>query len=414
MMKVYISIYSKLLTLFFVCGSLFGMAQKDSTVKRIPVDTVQPKLNMDAVYNRPFLTTNKLPVALGGYLEANSQYSGTDGVSDGLSFQMRRMTLFVSSTIARKIKFLSELEFEEGTKEINLEYCAMDFEVHPMLNLRGGIVMNPIGGFNQNHDGPRWDFIDRPLCATNIIPSTLSNVGMGINGKYFSHNWILGYEFYLTNGFDNEILDNVDGRTSFKAAKSNTEKFARSNSGLPMYTGKLAMRNRNLGEIGISYLNGVYNTLNTDGIVIDYKRYASMFAVDFNTSLLKSKLNITGEYVNAKIDVPSTFTQQYGSRQQGFYTDFIYTAISKKMLGWERAKLNVGLRAEFADYNVGSFRETSTNIGDDIWAIVPTFSFRPTGTCVIRFNYRFEGSHDLLNNPPSRTNAIQFGFSSYF
>ncbi len=88
---------------------------------------------------------------------------------------MRRMTLFFSSTIGKKIKFLSELELEDGTKEINLEYAAMDIEFHPLVNLRGGIIMNPIGGFNQNHDGPRWDFIDRPISATTIIPSTLSN-----------------------------------------------------------------------------------------------------------------------------------------------------------------------------------------------------------------------------------------------
>src|SRR5437762_2863124 len=122
----------------------FGFSQKDSTqIKRIPIDTTKSKLNMDAIYNRPFLTTGKLPVAIGGYLEANTQSSRINGVANGFSFQMRRMTLFVSSTIAKKIKFLSELEFEDGTEEINLEYSAIDIEFHPLLNLRSGIIMNP-------------------------------------------------------------------------------------------------------------------------------------------------------------------------------------------------------------------------------------------------------------------------------
>ena len=62
---------------------------------------------MDAAYNRPFLTINKMPVALGGYLEANSFYSSEDGVSEGLSFQARRLTMFMSASITKRIKFLS-------------------------------------------------------------------------------------------------------------------------------------------------------------------------------------------------------------------------------------------------------------------------------------------------------------------
>lgn len=411
------SIYTLRNLFFFIAVFNFtnSFAQKDTTlVKRIPTDTVKTKLNMDAIYNRPFLTSGKLPVAIGGYLEANTQYSGSNGASDGFSFQMRRMTLFVSSTISKKIKFLSELEFEEGTKEINLEYCAMDVEFHPLLNLRGGIIMNPIGGFNQNHDGPRWDFIDRPISATGIIPSTLSNVGIGIHGKYFSHNWILGYEFYLTNGFNDKVIDNEEGRTSLHAGKENQDKFAESNSGLPLYTGKVAIRNRKIGELGLSYMTGVYNKWMKDGLQIDNKRSASVFAIDFSTSLFKNKLNIVGEYANVMVDVPSTFTNQYGQKQWGAYADFIYTILQRKMLGWEKAKLNIGVRGEMADYNVGEFTETKTKIGDDVWAIVPTIAFRPTATTVIRFNFRFIGEHDLLNNALNRTNTIQFGFSSYF
>ena len=413
-MKIYMYIFRKLILVSCLFVTFDTVAQSDSLVKRIPADSSKAKMNMDAIYNRPFLTTGKLPVAVGGYIEANTQYAGTDGVSDGFSFQMRRMTLFVSSTITKKIKFLSELEFEEGTKEINLEYCAMDIAFHPLLNLRGGIIMNPIGGFNQNHDGPRWDFIDRPICATNIIPSTLSNVGMGMYGKYFSHNWIFGYELYLTNGFDDKVIDNNEGRTSLHAGKENTDKFEESNSGLPMVTGKFAVRNRKVGELGVSFMNGVYNKWQADGLTIADKRSATVLAVDYNTSLFKNRFNITGEYSQVIVDVPSTFTQQYGNKQWGAYTDFVVTVLQRKMCGWERAKLNVGVRAEYADYNVGTFKETGTNIGDDIWAIVPSIAFRPTATTVIRFNYRFEQAHDLLNNAPSKTGVIQFGFSSYF
>lgn len=415
-MKTFTSLFKITFSILcFIC-TFNGFAQTDTTkfIQRIPADTSKQKLNMDAVYNRPFLTAGKLPIAIGGYLEANTQYASTDGVSDGLSFQARRFTLFFSSTIAKKIKFLSELEFEDGTKEINIEFAAMDIEFHPLLNLRGGIIMNPIGAFNQNHDGPRWDFIDRPISATSIIPSTLSNAGFGLHGKYFANNWIVGYEAYLTNGFDDNIISNAEGRTSLAAGKKNPERFEESNSGLPMFTGKLAIRNRKIGELGLSYMTGVYNKWKEDGLVIDNKRNASVLAVDFNTSVLKDRLTFIGELAKVFVDVPETYTQQYGTQQLGGYIDIIGTVLQRKILGWENAKLNLGVRLEYADYNQGRFKETDGNIGDDVWAIVPTIAFRPVGTTVLRFNYRFEQHTDLFGNPPANTGVIQFGFSTYF
>jgi hypothetical protein len=414
-MKLFISSFNYLLLLLTCCYASTN-AQTDSAkfVKRLPVDSTRKNLNMDAVYNRPFLTAGKLPIAIGGYLEANTQYAVTDGVSDGFSFQFRRLTLFFSSTITRKIKFLSELEFEDGTKEINIEFAALDVEFHPLLNLRGGIIMNPIGAFNQNHDGPRWDFIDRPISATSILPATLSNAGFGFHGKYFLHNWVLGYETYLTNGFNDRIISNTDNRTSLAAGKLDPERFEESNSGLPMLTGKVAMRHRKVGELGLSYMKGVYNKFQEDGLVLDNRRNATAMAVDFNTSLLKNRLNITGEVVKVMVEVPRDYSQAFGSQQLGGFIDFTGTVLQRKMFDWDKAKLNIGLRLEYADYNLDRFRENNQSIGDELWAIVPAIAFRPAGPTVIRFNYRFQKHRDLLGNPPSSTGVIQFGFSSYF
>lgn len=396
------------------CFSLAGQQDTTGVTGLTSSDTSATRLNMDAVYARPFLTSGKWPVALGGYIEANSQFAQTDGVNDGLSFQFRRFTIFMSSTIAERLKFLSELEFEDGTREINIEFAAMDLEFHPMLKLRGGIFMNPIGAFNQNHDGPRWDFVDRPLSATTIIPSTLSNAGFGIHGKRLLRRWIFGYEAYITNGFNDRIISNEANRTSLAAGKSAPARFEESNSGLPMFTGKLAIRNRKVGELGFSYMNGVYNKWKSDGIILDARRSASVIAFDFNTSMLRDKLNLTGEWAQVLVDIPETYTQQFGSKQLGGYLDIVYTLLKRKLAGWENAKFNLGVRAEYVDYNIGVFRETGGKIGDERWALVPSLVFRPVGTTVLRFNYRYEQQWDLLGNPPASTAVFQFGFSTYF
>ena len=94
-------IFTSAAIVLFFCSKT--IAQIDPTLlKRIAADTSKPSMNMDAAYNRPFVAVGKLPVSLGGYMEANWQHLGTDGISEGHQFQFRRMTLFVSSTIDRK------------------------------------------------------------------------------------------------------------------------------------------------------------------------------------------------------------------------------------------------------------------------------------------------------------------------
>jgi hypothetical protein len=395
--------------------SIHALAQTDSSLfNRIPADTSDLKLNMEAAYNRPFLQTGKLPVAIGGYVEANSSYFGTDGVSEGPSFQIPRMTIFLSSSIKKGIKFLSEVELEEGGKEIAIEFASMDIEFHPLFNLRGGVVMNPIGAFNQNHDGPKWEFISRPISATTIIPSTWSNVGFGIFGRYGHNNWVWAYEAYLTNGFDGKIISNEENRTWLPASKDNPERFQESFNGVPLTTIKSAFRNREIGEIGLSWMGGIYNKFEKDGVKIDTKRRVDVFAIDLNTTIPGSNTYCNGEWVWAIIDVPKTYSQQFGGKQRGGFLDIVQPVVQQEMFGWEKSTINLAFRLEYSDYNVGTFKETGGNISDDIYAIVPGISFRPSQQTVIRANYRYLWEHDLLGNPPALTAGFQFGFSTYF
>ena len=398
----------------FIC-SFSASAQIDpSLLKRIPKDTVNKTMNMDAVYNRPFIGIGKLPVSLGGYMEANWQHLGTDGISEGHQFQFRRVTLFVSSTIGKRLKFLSEIEFEDGGKEIAVEFAALDIEMHPLLNLRGGMILNPIGSFNQNHDGPKWEFIDRPISATQMLPATWSNAGFGLYGKHYEKDWMFGYELYLSGSFDNSIVNNSENKTFLPEAKENSERFEEINSGLPLFTGKLAVKNNKIGELGLSYMGGVYNKFQDDGLRLDDKRRVDVFAIDFNSTLPKLKTFITGEWAWIKVNVPRTFTQQYGNKQHGGFIDIVQPVLKRKVFGWQNATLNLACRLEYVDWNVGKFTSTGGNIAEDTWSVMPALSFRPTGQTVLRLNYRHQQQRDLLGNPPAKTGGFSFGVSTYF
>jgi hypothetical protein len=400
---------------FLMTLSAVAIAQIDpSLLRRVQKDSLPRAMNLDAVYNRPFLQVGKLPVAVGGYMEANYQYLQENGVTEGHQFQMRRLTLFVSSSISNRVKFLSEIEFEDGTKEINIEFASVDFEFNPLLNLRCGVVMNPIGAFNQNHDGPKWEFVDRPVAATQMLPATFSNVGFGLYGKKFSRDWAFAYEAYLTNGFDERIIANEENKTFLPATKENPDRFEESFNGSPLFTGKIAVRNNKIGELGLSYMSAVYNKFEDDGLVLDKKRRAEVFAVDFNSTVAKTNTYINGEWAWVKVDVPDTYTEQFGEKQQGGFIDFVQPVLKRMMFGFENAVLNVAVRLEYADWNKGKFKSTGGNIADEIFSIVPAISWRPTAQSVIRLNYRYNWQKDILGNPPSKLAGFQFGISTYF
>lgn len=407
---------TKLISLFLISilSTPVLHAQIDSLLLRpLPNDSAKAiNLNMDAIYNRPFWNMGKMPVSIGGYAEVNWQHIGTDGVSEGHQFQMRRMTLFVASDITKRIKFLSEIELEEGGKEINIEFAAVDMEIKPLLNLRGGIVMNPIGGFNQNHDGPKWEFTDRPIASTQMLPATFSNAGFGLFGKMYRHQWMLGYEAYVTGGFSKAIIDNEEGKTFLPAAKNNPERFEEGNL---LFTGKIAAGKKNIGELGLSVMSGAYNKKMEDGIPIEDKtRRATVLAIDYNNTLPGINSFITGEWAWVWIDVPASYTQQYGNKQMGGFIDIVQPIIKKKMLGWDDAQLNVALRCEYVDWNAGRFTTDGSRIGDNLWSIMPAISFRPGTQTVIRLNYRYQQQKDLHNNPPSKTGGFSIGLSTYF
>jgi len=174
------------------------------------------------------------------------------------------------------------------------------------------------------------------------------------------------------------------------------------------------VRNKLVAEIGLSYMGGIYNKWQDDGLIIDDKRSLDVFAIDFNTTLPRINTFITAEWAWIKVDVPSTYTEQFGNRQQGGFIDVVQPVIKRRILGWNDATLNVAVRAEYVDWNVGSFVSTNTNIGESLWSIMPAVSFRPNHQTVIRVNYRHLQQRDILDNPPSKTGGLSIGISTYF
>jgi hypothetical protein len=371
-------------------------------------------MNQDAILNRPFIAQAQLGrtrTAIGGYLEANSNYIQEDGVTEGFSMEMRRFNIFLFSSISDRIRLISELEFEHGTEEIALETALLDFTFHHSFNFRAGIILPQLGLVNANHDSPQWEFIDRPLTSTSLIPTTLSEVGFGFFGKLYPKDMIISYDLYLVNGLGDGIVANTEGRTWLPAGK-HEEMFAEDNNGSPMVNLRIAAALPQTLELGISYYGGIYNSFRLEGEQVQPRRFLDVYALDLQASI--NKLQLNGEAVLVNAMIPESMGQMIGTRQWGGFAELIYPVLQRRILGFEDAILNLNLRAELADYHAGDYALTQARIGDEVKGIAGGISFRPTNNTVLKAVYQYHWITDVLNNPPAKRAGVQFGLASYF
>ena len=129
--------------------------------------------------------------------------------------------------MSERIHVIAEIEFEHGglvkgssdadsDGEIKLEFATVDIQFSEGFNYRGGVILSPLGLFNLIHDSPLNDFTNRPLLAREMIPTTLSEAGMGFHGVLYPGDELLvGYEIYAVNGFNEATAGHIrSGRGS--------------------------------------------------------------------------------------------------------------------------------------------------------------------------------------------------------
>ena len=371
---------------------------------------VDTTMAQDGLYDRPFIGS-LASTSIGGYIEGNTNYFVEDGVSEGFSMELRRFNVFLFSQVSQRVRFLSELEFEHGTEEIALETALIDVQIRPSLVLRGGIILPPIGFLNQNHDSPQWDFVDRALVTSDVLPPTLSEVGFAAYGKFALDDFVLSYDAYLTNGLGDGVVGNDLGRTDIPSGKDE-ELFGEDNNGSPAISGRIGLRRQGTGEVGLSYYGGYYNSFRLEGEDVDERRWLGITALDVGGSV--GPADVRAEVAYATIDVPPGLQELFGQEQWGGYLDVLLPVWRPRFLGYTDAVATAGLRLERVDYNMGRFSSTDGSIGDDVTTLVPGVSFRPTPGTVFRANYRFQWMTDLQGNEPARLAGFQVGFATYF
>ncbi len=375
-----------------------------------PQKAIEQSALQNALYDRPFVLSGQR-ASLGGYAEGSVNFEGSEGITEGLQFNFQRFNLFVFAPIGQRIRFISELEFEEGALEIVLETAQIDVEVVPEFIIRAGILLTPIGAFNQNHDSPNWNFVNRPLVSTELLGATFSEVGLGAHGTFLAGPIDLDYQVYATQGLNDGVVENDLGRISVAAGRSQ-ESFVENNNGEPAVTGRLAARYSDSLELGVSAWHGAYNTFVADGEDIDERRTLTIAAIDMRLSL--PWFEIRSELAKIWVQVPESLETLFGNEQWGMHLDLVAPVWKFGLLGFDDSKLEAGLRFEHVDFHMGTLGTSGDSAGSEETAIVGALALRPGTETVFRLNYGYSWSKDLVGNDSVTGAKIQLGFATYF
>ncbi len=386
----------KRLYLAFLAAATLGpgvaFAQEDTTETRAFV--------RGGVYDKPYLFTLSGRAAFGGYAEFHTRWEREDGIGE-FSFVPKRFNLFTAAQVSDFVRFAAELEFEDGTEEINLEFAAIDLTIHRAFTFRTGMILSPIGRFNLSHDSPLNEFTDRPLVSTEIFGVALSEPGLGALGTINTGvSGRITYEAYLVNGFDDGlILDSPDG-TRIPDGRQNFE----DNNSSPAFVGRLTYSPSLVLEIGVSGHHGAYNEFKRDGAVIDERRNVSLFAIDFDASVAGFRLS--GEGGIGRVNVPDPLVGTFASRQSGFYLDILKDFGQSWIPTMPRSFFSAGVRLDVIDLD--------TQIpGDDTRQITLGANFRPTAETVFKFNYVRGRTTDRFN-VAAQFSKLLFSVATYF
>lgn len=369
-------------------------------------------------YGKPFLRRAGRNTYIGGYMDHELEFDE----NGNHTFDQHRLIPFIYSDVSDRVKFATEIEFEHGGTntsggvqsrkgELKIEFATIDFLMTDWLNYRGGIILSPLGKFNLVHDSPLQDLTDRPMVSTNIIPTTLSESGMGFFGTFYPTELSkLDYEIYLVNGFSAEDSGSVvaSGSNFIRSSRGSQQD---DNNRNPAIVGRLAYSPFLGLEVGLSAHTGYIDQHDSNRMTIK--------AVDWTYQ--RGAFELVGEYAHSSIERDGNFTatttnsDTYNGDMWGFYAEPRYHFMPQFLkdlaptVFTENSTFTGVCRIGHLDIN----NPTPGSADTRQTRLTPGFNFRYTEDTVFKAEYQFNWENDRTRDETSN-NSLVFSVATYF
>jgi hypothetical protein len=354
------------------------------------------------IYAKPFLSMPKATV--GGYADVMYNILSRQNLDNPSrnSFGQQRLVPFIYGDITDRVKFAAEIEIErggtntpQGDGTIQVEFAQMDYLVNETINLRGGILLMPVGKFNLLHDSPLNDLVDRPMVSRIIIPSTWFEAGAGIYGTFYPTTLSkVDYEVYAVNG-----MSQTAGGITDLGVRSARGSVSRDRDDNKAVVGRVAIS----PMLGIEVAGSAYHGQYKPALGVLGSGWLSIYALDW--TLQRGPFELIGEAALSRISNNNATTvanRLIGPAGMfGYYVQANYHFMPELLRRLapshfsEASTFTFTLRWEQVDTDTDN-RTLANNFGNqrELDRLTVGLNFRPIEDTVFKVNWQYNTQND--------------------
>lgn len=366
-------------------GSVTIAGAEDNSTKR-------PE-QVGGISDKPYLTKVGQGAVLGGYMDMEFE-----STADGKTFDQHRFVPFITGHVSDRVTVSAEIEFEHGGNpdtdgEVKLEYAVMDFTMTEALQFRGGVLLSPLGAFNLLHDSPLNDLTARPVVSRQLIPSTLSESGMGFFGTlYPGEESVFSYQAYLVNGFNEGVIDTTKGGLRVRNGRGSQKQDNNEDKAVVVRGGFSPALGANLG---LSVHSGSYDNAGNHRLTIS--------ALDAKWTLGALELQGEAAMVNAEVD--QELYPNVAEKQLGGYAQVNYHLFHDAFMNG--SVFTLVARGDWIDFD-------TDRAGDSEEGFTVGVNFRPTEETVFKMDYNWTWQTPVAGEKGDEEGRFFFSFATYF
>ena len=327
------------------------------------------------------LLTSDRGLSIGGYGEIT--YNNLEGKSDPAEIDVQRLVILFAYKFDDRTSFVTEIEYEH-VKEVYVEQAFINYAVADGVNLRGGLMLVPMGIINEYHEPTTFNGVERPSLDSKIVPTTWREMGIGVSGRI--NNASIRYQAYLMNGFlsygESHKLRGSDG------LRKGRQKGAESVGSDANFAGRIEYYGLPKLKLGVSYYAG--NTQTTAPEISNTQIGLSMIGLDYR--YINGKLSSRGQFISASLKDTEAYNlagnKDLGSVMGGYYIEGAYNLLPLD----SRQKLDLFLRYE----NFNTHQKTAGDliVNDAFHRNETTFglSYHLASGAVFKADYQSKGT----------------------
>lgn len=296
----------------FVSAFTFAqtVSQDTTTTKNQQQNAVQNILN----------GTASKGITVGGYAQIDyNQPEGANGKMD-----VHRMVMLLGYKFNDKVQFVTEIEYEH-VKEVYIEQAFLNYSLSDNFNIRGGLMLVPMGIVNEYHEPTTYNGVERPNVDKSIVPTTWREIGVGVTGRF--NDASLRYQAYIFNGFTS--LNGSKTLGGKNGLRNGRQKGAESTINTPNLSAKVDYYGIQGLRLGLSGYFGRTQAEDDVDMIDGADVGISMFGLD--ARYINKRFSARGQYIHTLINDATAYNNlnsaNLGSELKGWYAEAAYNLL---------------------------------------------------------------------------------------